>query len=153
MTGEFCSLILILQGGPERERAHTSPISSQYTASMHFPSVTMLSPSPGSHPPCGDSTLWSPIIDEGEESWGWGGKHPPDHCEAWHSVLAAHRSEPVTGPRLLAAGLGPGGANGYPPSSKYLYPHRTGLQKNQIQFMDHPDHKQLSSGHPRLWVG
>lgn len=37
MTGEFCSLMLILQGGPERERAHTSPISSQHTASCICP--------------------------------------------------------------------------------------------------------------------
>lgn len=62
--------MLILQGRPERERAHTPPISSQYTASMHFPSVTKLSPSPGSHPLCGDSTLQSPIIDEGERAGG-----------------------------------------------------------------------------------
>ena len=33
------------------------------------------------------------------------------------------------------------GADGYSPSSKYL--HHTGLQENQIQVFDHPDHMQL----------
>ena len=73
---------------------------------LYLPSVPILSPPPGSHPPCGGSTVRSAITDQGEERWGWGGNPPWARCEGWHTALAAHQSEPVTWPRLLAAGLG-----------------------------------------------
>ena len=97
--------MVILQGGPEREGAHTSPISSQHTASCVCPLFQS-----SAHPRVA-------ILHVGAQQCGLqsqtkvksaGGGEGTTHGLAVRGGALRWQptSQPVTRPRLLSAGLG-----------------------------------------------